>query len=73
MARGLIRLDFQSISADLCIFVNGKGLIIGTWIDDLIITGRNLSDIKKFKTEFGKIFKIKNLEKLKKILSIKIY
>jgi hypothetical protein len=30
MARGLIRLDFQFIPADPCIFVNGKELIIGT-------------------------------------------
>jgi hypothetical protein len=72
MTRGLIRLDFQFISIDPYIFVNGKGLIIGTWIDDLAITDYNLSDIKKFKTEFDKIFKIKNLKKLKKILNIKI-
>jgi hypothetical protein len=32
-----------------------------------------LFDVKKFKTEFGNIFKIKNLKKLKKIFNIKIY
>jgi hypothetical protein len=73
MARGLAKLGFQSIPADPCIFVNGKGLIIGTWVNDLAIAGRTLSDVEEFKTEFGNIFKIKDLGELKKILDIKIY
>jgi hypothetical protein len=35
-------------------------------------TGPDLSVIKKFKENFERIFKIKNLEKIKKILNIKI-
>jgi hypothetical protein len=47
-------------------------MIIETWINDLAIIGPNLSKIIKFKKAFGEIFKIKNLEKIKKILNIKI-
>jgi hypothetical protein len=37
-----------------------------------MIAGPDLSVIKKFKENFGRIFKIKNLEEMKKILNIKI-
>jgi hypothetical protein len=47
-------------------------MIIKTWINDLTIISPNLSKIIKFKKAFGEIFKIKDLEKIKKIFNIKI-
>jgi hypothetical protein len=37
-----------------------------------MIIGPDLNAIKKFKKNFGRIFKIKDLEEIKKILNIKI-
>lgn len=72
LSEGLLQLGFQPTPADPCIFTNGKGIIIGTWVDDLAIAGPNLPEIIEFKRAFGQIFKIKDLGEMKKILGIKI-
>ena len=60
------------ISINLYIFINGKEMIISTQINNLTIIDPDLNAIKKFKKNFKRIFKIKNLRKIKKILNIKI-
>ena len=48
-------------------------MILGLYIDDLIIAASKLGQIIKFKETFSQIFKIKNLGEIRKVLSIYIY
>jgi hypothetical protein len=45
---------------------------MGIWVNDLTIVKCNLANIKEFKEAFRRIFKIKDLREIKKILRIKI-
>lgn len=72
LCSALRKLGFESIPSDPCIFVNHKGIVIGTWVDDLVIAGPNILDIKDFKEKLAEIFKIKDLGEIKKILGLKV-
>jgi len=45
-------------------------LIIVIWVDDMIISGRKLGSIVRFKSWFGEHFELIDLGKLKYVLSI---
>ena len=49
-----------------------RNIILLVYVDDICIEARSLDQISWFKNEFNKIFKIKNLKKMKKILDIRI-
>ena len=69
----LIFIDFESISADNCVFINyNTSVIIFLYIDDLLLFARKLSAIDNVKWLLKRHFKIKNLDKFNMILSIQI-
>ena len=49
-----------------------RGIILLIYIDDVCIAARALHQVQWFKDEFRKVFKIKDLGEIKKILSIRI-
>lgn len=49
-----------------------ESLIIGVYVDDLIITGTNVSNIVKFKMQMGKEFEMSDLGKLSYYLGIEV-
>ncbi|GBN36305.1 hypothetical protein AVEN_177818-1 [Araneus ventricosus] len=61
-----------STNADPCIYYNcERGIIIGIYVDDLLIIGR-IQEIENFKREIKKKFKAKDLGPTNLILSMKI-
>ena len=66
-------LRFQRFSVDLYIFtIYIRGLIVGFYINNLIIAAKKFKNVLWFKNFFLSRYKIKDLKKYKKILSIKI-
>ena len=57
-------MGFQLTPSDPCIFINGKGMILDTQVNDLAIIAREPSIINDFKRDFARIFKIKDLEEI---------
>jgi hypothetical protein len=51
---------------------NGNQLIIGMYVDDLMITGANVDDIKMFKQEMAKVFSMSDLGLLHYYLGIEV-
>lgn len=53
-------------------FVNGKITTLIVYIDDIVVTGDDLEEIGKLKEKLKKEFQIKDLERFKYFLSIKV-
>jgi hypothetical protein len=50
----------------------GSQLIVGVYVDDLVVTGTSLDDIKRFKIEMAKIFNMSDLGLLHYYLGIEV-
>ncbi len=68
-------LGFIKCNADHAIYCwGGKGerLIVGVYVDDLIISGNSIKLIDKFKQEMAKVFKMSDLGMLTYYLGIEV-
>jgi hypothetical protein len=67
---GFIKCPFEH-----AIYCRGGGierLVVGVYVDDLVITGPNSSSIQKFKAEMTKVFKMSDLGLLSYYLGIEV-
>ena len=65
----LCKFEFKQISTNSCILRNKKrDIILFLYVDDIFIAVKFKKQMQWFKNEFQKIFKIKNLGKIKKFL-----
>jgi hypothetical protein len=68
-------LGFEKCPSEHAIYCRGVGterLVVGVYVDDLIITGSNNNSIKKFKTQMADIFKMSDLGLLTYYLGIEV-
>jgi hypothetical protein len=71
--KGLAELGLEPIFADACVFVRkDKSLIVGLYVDDMIILSDDLSVVQEFKKAIAKRWEIKDLGEVKKILGLEI-
>ena len=70
------RFGFQRLNSDASLFVNfdydGHLIIIGLYVDDCLIIGTDEDAVKKFELELSKIYKVKILGEVKRILKMNI-
>ncbi len=69
-------LQFRSSKNDPCLYIRHKDmslLLIGLYIDDLLIAGSNRSEIQEIKKELTKRFERKDLGPAKVMLGVEIY
>jgi hypothetical protein len=63
----LLSLGFQRTPSEHAIYVQQNGnvqLVIGVYVDDLIITGSNHDNIRSFKEEMAAAFKMSDIDLL---------
>jgi len=68
-------LGFKKCLSEHAIYCRGAGserLVVGVYVDDLIITGASCNSIKKFKAQMTEIFKISDLGLLTYYLGIEV-
>lgn len=68
-------LGFEKCPSEHSIYCRGVGaerLVVGVYVDDLIITGTNCGSIKKFKIEMAKVFEMSDLGLLTYYLGIEV-
>ena len=65
-------LGFDPIYTNASIFINKRGIIIRLYVDNLLIFMKNKSKIIQVKNEIKKVYIIKDLGEVKKILGIHI-
>lgn len=59
--------------ADPCVYFDKKRkLIVGVYVDDLLVMSSEVSTIQEFKTNIGTVFEIKDLGEINHLLSIRI-
>jgi hypothetical protein len=71
----LLSLGFRRTPSEHVIYVRRNGdvqLVVGVYVDDLVITGSDRDDIRSFKEEMTVAFKMSNLDLLHYYLSIEV-
>lgn len=71
----LLRLGFTKCPYEHAVYIRKEGsetLLVGVYVDDLIITGSNLSHIVKFKGEMSSEFDMTDLGKLSYYLGLEV-
>lgn len=75
MSKYLIRLGFTKCPFEHAVYIKHKGneaLIIGVYVDDLLITGSSISNIAKFKDQMNQEFDMSDLGKLAYYIGIEV-
>ena len=71
----LLDLGFQRSTSEHAVYLRGTGdrwLVVGVYVDDLVITGSNNSDINTFKEEMKATFKMSDLGLLRYYLGLEV-
>ncbi|WVZ81795.1 hypothetical protein U9M48_029136, partial [Paspalum notatum var. saurae] len=71
----LASLGFQRSASEHAVYTRGKGahrLIVGVYVDDLIITGGNITELKQFKEEMKSTFQMSDLGLLHYYLGLEV-
>jgi len=71
----LLKMNFVQNKADNAFYykTTKQGQVfVAVYVDDLMITGSNVSEIKVTKESFSKFFKVKDLGEVKKIIGIEV-
>jgi hypothetical protein len=69
----LLSLGFTQLHSDHCVYINkDTGLIIALWVDDLLIFGKNVSNIGGIKQQLRDKFEMKDLGELQYFLGMKV-
>ena len=72
-AGGLLELELEPTFADAYVFVRkNKKLIVGLYVDNMVILADNFIIVQKFKEAITKKWEIKDLGEVKKILGLKV-
>jgi len=67
----LIKIGFKWLNADTCLYVNSDlNVIIAIWVDDILIVGKNVSNIAKVKGQLARTFRMKDLRNLTHFLGM---
>lgn len=72
----LLKLGFCRSKSEHAVYMRGIGarrLIVGVYVDDLVITGADESDIDKFKSEMKHTFQMSDLGLLKYYLGLEVH
>jgi hypothetical protein len=72
----LLTVEFQRCASDPSIYCRsgkaGDRLVVGVYVDDLVITGSSQKEIQKFKSEMMKMYKMTNLGLIDYYLGIEV-
>lgn len=67
------KLKFISLKSDSCVYLSqDRGLILVLYVDDILVIGKTLSNVKWIKTELGRLFRMKDLNEVKHFLGMEI-
>jgi hypothetical protein len=68
----LIRLGFEPLKSDNCVYINKAGVILVTYVDDMLITGPDITEINKVKEALKKEFEMDDLGPVNYFLGVRI-
>ena len=65
-------IEFQPSSSDPCIYKSKENVIIGHYVDDILIAGQDLNRINEIKKELSRHYELKDLGQMKSFLGVEI-
>ena len=68
----LYKLGFQPLKSDQCVYIKDSGIIIVTYVDDMLIIGKDLDAINHVKQSLAREFKIEDLGPAQYFLGVRI-
>ena len=69
----LLKMGFEQTAADPCMLRHKeRNITLLVYVDDVCVAAKSLEHVNWFKNEFKKVFKVKDLGEMKKILGIRI-
>ena len=75
-SKSVIQLGYQQSQADHTLFIkakpSGKITAVIVYVDDIILTGNDIEEMKLLKTKLAKEFEIKDLRKLRYFSGIEV-
>ncbi|XP_074293705.1 uncharacterized protein LOC141620839 [Silene latifolia] len=75
LSQVLLQCNFKQSHADHSLFIkqhHGKTTVVLIYVDDMVITGDDLSDIQTLKDQLNSSFHMKDLEELKYFLGLEV-
>jgi hypothetical protein len=73
LASALQQLGFEACTSDQCVYINKKTrILIVTYVDDMLIIGKDIAKVKILKKKLIKIFDIEDLGPAKYFVRVRI-
>ena len=70
----LLSFNFKQLNSDESIFINKEEfIIIAAYVDDILILSKSTDTIENVRCKLNSVFKIRNLEQVKKFLGLEIH
>ena len=68
----LIKLGFELLKSDPCAYISLSGVIIVTYVDDMLITGQNIGDINVLKKALKDQFEMDDIGPVTYFVGVRI-
>ena len=65
-------MEFQPTPSDPCIYKSKKNVVIGLYVDDILIAGQDLNRINEIMKELSRHYELKDLGQMKSFLGVEI-
>ena len=66
-------MGFRQYAADPCFLIyNERGILLLVYIDDICVAANSITQVNWFKSSFKRLFKVKDLGEMEKILGVKV-
>ena len=73
LIKALLGIEFRQYTADPCFLIYDKrGILLLVYVDDICVAANLITQVNWFKSSFKKLFKVKDLGEIEKILGVKI-
>ena len=73
LIKALLGIGFRQYAADPCFLIyDERGILLLVYVNDICVAADLIIQVNWFKSSFKKLFKVKDLGEIEKILSVKI-
>ena len=73
LIKALLGMGFRQYAANPCFLIyNERGILLLVYIDDICVAANSIIQVNWFKSSFKRLFKVKDLGEIEKILGVKV-
>ena len=73
LIKALLGMGFRQCAADPCFLIHDeRGILLLVYVDDICVAADSITQVNWFKSSFKRLFKVKDLGEMEKILGVKV-